>query len=319
MVQLPWYRGDRLPGSTISVFSEPDDYQAALRSDGGFDRFVEGRGEFSAQLTRVELPRMHLMAGAEHLARIAFVSQPNRFVRISLPLRGSVPVFRNGIPTRADEIMTHGQGQPMHERTEGPCCWRTIGLPVPDLIRYGRAIIGAGFQVPLGTCRWRPPRAALRQLIRLHDDATRMSRVQPSVVTAAEATRGLQQELIDGLLECMQMTPINEVAASRARHVDIMDRFEDLLRDFPDRPPSVVEICAKLEVPDRVLRLCCNEYLGMGPHRYLHLRQLHFARRALRYSLPGVARNRMSLAGMGLAAQAASRQLIASNSVSCLR
>jgi hypothetical protein len=241
MVQLPWYRGDRLPGSTISVFSEPDDYQAALRSDGGFDRFVEGRGEFSAQLTRVELPRMHLMAGAEHLARIAFVSQPNRFVRISLPLRGSVPVFRNGIPTRADEIMTHGQGQPMHERTEGPCRWRTIGLPVPDLIRYGRAIIGAGFQVPLRTCRWRPPRAALRQLIRLHDDATRMSRVQPSVVTAAEATRGLQQELIDGLLECMQMTPKNEVAASRARHVDIMDRFEDLLRDVPDRPPSVVE------------------------------------------------------------------------------
>ena len=46
----------------------------------------------------------------------------------------------------------------------------------------------------------------------------------------------------------------------------------------------------RLEVPDRVLRLCCNEYLGMGPHRYLHLRQLHFARRALRYSLPGVAR-----------------------------
>jgi AraC-like DNA-binding protein len=28
----------------------------------------------------------------------------------------------------------------------------------------------------------------------------------------------------------------------------------------------------------------------MGPHRYLHLRQLHLVRRALQYSLPGVAR-----------------------------
>lgn len=233
---------------------------------------------------------MHLVAGAEYLARIPFISQPNRLVRVSLPLGGGTALFRNGLPTRADEIMTHGPGQSMHERTEGPCRWRTIGLPVPDLIRYGRAIIGAGFKVPLGTCRWRPPRAALRQLNRLHDDATRMSRALPQVVAAAEATRGIQQELIDGLLECMRMTPINDVVASRARQADIMSRFEDLLRNFPDRPPSVVEICAKLEVPDRVLRLCCNEYLGMGPHRYLHLRQLHFARRALRYSLPGVAR-----------------------------
>ena len=54
--------------------------------------------------------------------------------------------------------------------------------------------------------------------------------------------------------------------------------------------PSVVDVCAKLEVSDRALRLCCNEHLGIGPHRYLHLRQLHLTRRALRYSSPGVTR-----------------------------
>ena len=279
-----------MPGSTISVFGEPDDYQSALRSDGGFELLVTGRGEFRAELIRIELPRMHLVVGVESVARVAFISQPDRLVRISLPLRSGTAMFRNGAATRTDEIMTHGPGQRMHERTEGPCRWRTIWVPIPDLIGYGIAMTGAEFDVPPGVCRWRPPREPLRQLNRLHDDATRMSRVQPSVVLVAEAIHCLQQELIGALIECMQVKPTSEAATAHLWHIELMNRFEDLLGNYPDRLPSIGELCARLKVSDRTLRLCCHEHLGMSPHRYLHQRQMHHARRALRGGVPGVTR-----------------------------
>lgn len=293
-----------MPGSTTSVFSEPDDYQAALRRDGEFDLIVTGHGRFMAELTRIELARMHLVAGVENLARIAFISLPSNQVRIALPLRSGEPLFSGGIALRTNEIVTHGPGQRMHERTDGLCRWRTIWLPAHDLVRYGRAMIGRTFEVPLGVSRWRPAREALRRLNRLHDDAIRMNKFQPRVVAGTEATRGLEQELMDALIECMRTRMPDQNAAASSRHADIMHRFEDILRDYPDRAPSIAEICAALDVPDRTLRACCKMHLGMGPHRYLHLRQMQRARRALRATDTGVIRisdiaNRYGLGGLG--------------------
>ena len=76
-------------------------------------------------------------------------------------------------------------------------------LPPEDLSRYGRAMVGALFNVPHGTYRCRPARAALRRLSGLHNTAIRMTKLHPDVVTAAEPAHGLEQELIDALIECL--------------------------------------------------------------------------------------------------------------------
>ena len=55
------------PSSSTSVFSEPDDYQAELQRVIGFVLTVAGAGDFRAALTRIDLPRIHLMAGEESL------------------------------------------------------------------------------------------------------------------------------------------------------------------------------------------------------------------------------------------------------------
>jgi len=54
----------------------------------------------------------------------------------------------------------------------------------------------------------------------------------------------------------------------------------------PEQPLFIPEICKAIRVPSRTLRLCCQEHLGMGPKRYLVLRRMHLARRALRQAAP---------------------------------
>jgi hypothetical protein len=192
-----------MPSSSTSVFSEPEDYQAELQRVVGFVLTVVGAGDFRAVLTRIDLPRILLMAGEENLARLAIISLPSDTMRVALPPQRDGAVSSDGIPSREDEILIHGPGHRVLERTIGPCHWRTILLPPEDLSLYGRAMVGAMFNVPDGMCRWRPARAALRRLSRLHNTAIRMTKVHPDVVTAAEPAHGLEQELIDALIECL--------------------------------------------------------------------------------------------------------------------
>jgi AraC-like DNA-binding protein len=61
-----------------------------------------------------------------------------------------------------------------------------------------------------------------------------------------------------------------------------MRRLEELLEANSDRTLYLAELCAATGASDRTLRACCQEHLGMSPMRYLWLRRMHLARRALR-------------------------------------
>jgi hypothetical protein len=74
-----------MPGSVTSVFSEADEFEAALLGEGGLGLLVTGSGAFRARLTRVALHRLRLIAAEEYLPRIAFVAVP----RIAADLRRS--------------------------------------------------------------------------------------------------------------------------------------------------------------------------------------------------------------------------------------
>ncbi len=302
-----------MPGSTISSFGEPDDYQAALRRQGGFDLLVTGQGEFGAQLAQISLARVDLVAGQENLARIAFIDVAPSRVRVLLPTRGDVSMVCDGIPVRAGEIVTHGPGQRLHEWTDGPCRWRAIWLRSNDLARYGTAMAGAGFNVPGGACRWRPSPQALGSLKGLYDDVLRAAKTQPSVTARARAAHGLEQQVIEAVVECLLLKPIDERASASVRRTAIMNHFEDLLLASPDRALSLGEISGMLGVPGRTLRACCQLHLGMSPQRYLRLRQMQSARRALRDLDPGTGRvsdvaRRYGFGGLGRFAAAYRRQ-----------
>jgi AraC-like DNA-binding protein len=278
-----------MPGSVTSVFSEPGDFEAALRDEGGLGLLITGRGQFLARLTQVKLHRMRLSAAEEQLSRIAFVAVPADLILVSLPIRGRPGLIWGGSGMRAGEIMTFGPGQHAHSRTDGPSHSGSIWLPAQDLARYGRALIGAPFAVPSAVRSWRSSSAAGRELRQLHRAGIRMAEVRPVILVDAEAAHGLEQQLIHALVECLSAGPAHETAPATLRHQDIVVRFEGLLEAQPERNLRIAEICAALDVSEETLRSACAEHLGMSPTRYLRLRRMHSVHHTLRSGGPDAA------------------------------
>ena len=64
-------------------------------------------------------------------------------------------------------------------------------------------------------------------------------------------------------------------------HRRMLARFDEFLAERANEPLHLTEICTAIGAPERTLRACCQEHLGMGPIRYLWLRRMRLANRAL--------------------------------------
>ena len=275
-----------MPGSVTSVFSELDDFQDALHQDGVLSMLVTGHGQFRARLTQIVLHRLRLSVGEEELSRTTFVTVPADAVLVVLPIGGGPSPIWGGIAMQVHEILTLGPGQRVHVRTDGPCRWGTIRLPAQDLAAYGRALNGAGFAVPHLVARWQPPPAASRELRHLHLVAIRAAEARAAAIIDREAVHGLEQQLIEALVECMSAGSTEEKVSAH-RHREILTRFEGLLQMQPFL--GVTEVCAALGVADRTLHRCCEEHLGVSPGSYLRLHRMQQVQRALRGGNPDAA------------------------------
>jgi AraC-like DNA-binding protein len=267
-----------MPGSVISLFSEPDEFQAALRKDGLLNLLVTGSGQFRARLTQVRLNHLRLSAGDEYLSRIAFFAVPEDVLSITLPFGDRPAPMWCGIEMRVGEIITLGPGQRVHARSDASSQWGAIQLPAEEFIRYAEALSGAAFIIP-PVARWRPPRAALRQLRHLHQASIRTAETRSGVLADSEAAHGLEQQLIHALVDSLSAGPVYEETSAARRHRGLLARFEDALEAEP--PPSFTEIGAALGVSRRVLRECCEKHLGMSPSDYRRLRGMQRVHRAL--------------------------------------
>jgi AraC-like DNA-binding protein len=186
---------------------------------------------------------------------------------------------------RAGQILTFGSGQRLHARTIGPCHWGAIQVPDQQLAEYGRALNGAPLVVP-AVARWQPRPAAVRQLRSLHRAAIRMAEARAGALVDLQAAHGLEQQLLQALIECLSGRAEEETATGR-RHRDILARFEELLIAEPFL--GIARMSAALGVSERSLRACCKEHLAMGPNRYRHLCAMQQVHRALRSGNPDTA------------------------------
>jgi hypothetical protein len=167
-----------MPGSATSVFSEAEDFEAALRGEGCLGLLITRPGQFRARLTQIVLHRLKLSATDELLSRITVVAVPSCMTLVSLPLAAGSAAIWGGIRVGAGEIITVGAGQRLHMRTEGPCRWASIWLPAPELVRYGSALTGGIFAISSALRSWRPRPAMGRHLRALHSAWSKADRTR---------------------------------------------------------------------------------------------------------------------------------------------
>jgi AraC-like DNA-binding protein len=268
-----------MPGSVVSVFSEPEDFETALVQEGYLSLLVTGRGAFRARLTQVILHHLQLSAGKEQLARIAFIAVPANVVLVAFAIGKAPSPVWGGIEIRANEIITVGLGERLHARSGAPSQWGTLIIPERELLAYGCALTGTRFVIPRGIARWRPPRAAAKHLRELFDGAMRMAATRPETLADLEAAHGLEQQIIYELIECLLQVPEEESAAGKC-HRDLLARFEVLLNDGSAR--HLTDICAELGISERLLRECCKVYFGMSPGDYRRRQAMQQVNRTLR-------------------------------------
>jgi transcriptional regulator GlxA family with amidase domain len=154
-----------------------------------------------------------------------------------------------------------------------------MSLAPEDLAAYGRALVGRELNAPPATRVVRPSPAAMARLVKLHTAAAGLATDAPDILAHPEVARATEQELVRALVTCL--TEGEPVAAVRAGQRPVMQLFQQALEAHAGETLYLSELCAEIGVSDRNLRLLCRDHLGMSPHRYLWLRRMNMARRAL--------------------------------------
>ncbi len=180
----------------------------------------------------------------------------------------------------------HAPGAGVYQRLTGPTTWGTIFLPANALALIGTAAAGRYLAPSRDTLTATVPPQALARLRQLHAEAVALTKTAPAVVAIPELAHGLEQALTEALLHCLAAPERHEVSPARHPHLAVLRKLQDVVEEHEGQSLYVLELCAEVGISGRRLQEVCNEYLGMGPKRYLLLRRMDLAHRALHQTNP---------------------------------
>ena len=278
-----------MPSSQVRAFSDPDEYAASIRR-ATVGLTVTGRGDFKAKLTRVDLHRLWMQRFSENLPRIVDIAEAVRGrAYIFFRIRPGPELLLAGVEIEPSGILRHGQADQSYQRSSGSASFGTMSLPSEDMATVGETMAGLDLTPPSDALLTTPPPAEMSRLRRLHAAAGRLAEEAPEIIANPDAARGLEQALTEALAACLGHGQERQNGLALGQHAIVMRRFRRVLEEHPDQPLYIPEICRVIRVSERTLRLCCQEQLGMSPKRYLVLRRMQLARRALRAAPPDTA------------------------------
>jgi AraC-like DNA-binding protein len=262
------------------TFSDPDGYAAGF-ADARVNLTITGVGDFKARLTRLNLNGLNFYRCRENLPRIAYVSLPSERIFLSF-LVGTTSFANDGFALQNGDIVLHGRGDRLHQRSSGKCQWGLISLSPEQLASYSKALTGRPIAPPQASRILRPSRAEVSEFQQVFRQACRLAEARRNLIENPEVARALEQAMLHAITHCIAASDADDNPKTRHRHAAVMVRFEEALSKRIDQKVSVPGLCSEIGVAERTLRTCCVEFLCVNPTRYLLLRRLNKARSALR-------------------------------------
>jgi AraC-like DNA-binding protein len=271
-----------MPASSVREFTDADDYAASVRA-AAVEFTVMQRGDFKGKLARIDLHSLWMQRLSDNLARVAEVTAPiHERAYITFLTESGPSLVQGGVEIHPAAILKHGPAPVDFQRSSGFTSFGTMSLPVGLIAALGGALAGADLKPPRNATLITPAPAALEKLQRLHAAAGHLAEAAPEIIAHPEAARGLEQALIEAMVDCLAGPEVRENSLAQAQHAIVMRRFRRVVEENPEHPLYIPEMCKAIGVSSRTLQACCHEHLGMGPKHYLLLRRMHFARQALR-------------------------------------
>ena len=285
----PVRRDGHMAERDTHTYSNPDDYAAAF-GDARVNLTITGAGDFAARLTRLKLQHLEVYSCRESLPRIAYISLPPNRTVLSFPV-GTTSLIFGGVSLRNGDMLFHSRGERVHQRSKGVSQWGFISLSPEQFARCVDALNGQPIVSPPASRVHRPSRAEALQFRRLFRQACRLAETGRELIRHPEVARALEQEMLHALVHCLAGDhEADAIARARHHHAAVMARFEEAVTKHIDQKLNMPALCAEIGVAERTLRMCCAEFLGVSPTRYLLLQRLNRARAALRRADPSTAR-----------------------------
>jgi len=261
-----------VPSSAIGRFTNISDYESALQ---GLDAIVTPirPGTFTASMIRVDLPLIRLMRLQESAPRIAFLSIPKRWRYAIFLTQPGPPLTWNGEALSVGDIMLSGDGEQLHQRTTEAVSIGVVGIPGPMLEHYTSGLMGRPLALLSEASIVNLQTSQKQQLLRLHARIGRLVETRPNTICHPEASRAIEQELIEALVTCL----VNGEARRTSPYGHTVGRtlasLESLLAEGSDRSLSTTEMCTALGISEQSLRSYCAASFDMSPKRYARLRR----------------------------------------------
>jgi AraC-like DNA-binding protein len=270
-----------MTSSEVRHFAEPSELAAAFRGPK-VDITVVERGSFAANLTVIDLGPIQLRRMSASLPLIYHAANTGGWADFQFQTKPGPGLFRDGMEIASDRLVRRREGaHSCFHRSSGPMDWGSISLGLEDMASLSEAVLGFDLRPPKSEQVITPPATSMATLQRLHAAAGSLAAQGPELIRNPEMARGLRQILLQALVACLESNDVCERTPTQGRHDKIMQRFHMVLSENDGRPIYMLEMARAVGASVRSLTVCCQEYLGMGPKRYLLLRRMHLAKQAL--------------------------------------
>jgi AraC-like DNA-binding protein len=274
-----------MASSSVRAFTDPDEYAAAVRQ-GVVDITVTERGRFSAKICRLDFHELWMQRLSEDLAKTSHVEGGHARAILVFPTQPGARIVRGGTELPYGSLARISAGKSYYQHSSGSTFFGGMSLPTETMAALSASLIGQDFSPPREDLTVRPSAGAIGRLLRLHATAGRLAEEAPAILAHPEAARGLEQALIEAMMDCLRSAEGREDRATARQHAKIMRRFYQIIERCGDQPVYLAELCRDIGTSARTLQTCCHEHLGMSPKRFLLLRRMNGFRRALSESNP---------------------------------